>query len=376
MEIRIALAGNPNSGKTTLFNALTGSNQFVGNWPGVTVEKKEGKLKKHNDVIITDLPGIYSLSPYTLEEVVARNYLIGERPDAILNIVDGTNLERNLYLTTQLTELGIPVVIAINMMDVVEKNGDHIDTEELSRQLGLFPDPSDLTVYAFRAYVDGVEGLAPNMAEEYYVPKGLPGWSPICTTWLNPHYGGKQAVLGLTINEDALRDSGLSAMEFYEYWRDNTKFGQERLKNATLIDKFRGWRLPGCRQLGKSVVPGAIAIGDAVGASECAFDYGIPSAMTGGMIAANVIAGCAAKDDFSYEELNAYQKMAEEALNPSLGFNAIFRDELLNKEDVMKDFFKFVKAQPGYPNVMFGDTAAKYMMEVLKLDLGGNKSNQ
>ena len=136
MELRIALAGNPNCGKTTLFNALTGSNQFVGNWPGVTVEKKEGKLKKHDGVIITDLPGIYSLSPYTLEEVVARNYLIGERPDAILNIIDGTNLERNLYLTTQLTELGIPVVIAINMMDVVKKNGDKINTEELSRQLG------------------------------------------------------------------------------------------------------------------------------------------------------------------------------------------------------------------------------------------------
>ena len=136
MSIRIALAGNPNCGKTTLFNALTGSNQFVGNWPGVTVEKKEGKLKKHDDVIITDLPGIYSLSPYTLEEVVARNYLIGERPDAILNIIDGTNLERNLYLTTQLTELGIPVVVAINMMDIVKKNGDKINTEELSRQLG------------------------------------------------------------------------------------------------------------------------------------------------------------------------------------------------------------------------------------------------
>ena len=136
MSLRIALAGNPNSGKTTLFNALTGSNQFVGNWPGVTVEKKEGKLKKHDGVIITDLPGIYSLSPYTLEEVVARNYLIGERPDAILNIIDGTNLERNLYLTTQLTELGIPVVIAINMMDVVKKNGDKINTAELSRQLG------------------------------------------------------------------------------------------------------------------------------------------------------------------------------------------------------------------------------------------------
>ena len=136
MDIRIALAGNPNCGKTTLFNALTGSNQFVGNWPGVTVEKKEGKLKKHDGVVITDLPGIYSLSPYTLEEVVARNYLIGERPDAILNIIDGTNLERNLYLTTQLTELGIPVVIAINMMDVVKKNGDKIDTAELSRELG------------------------------------------------------------------------------------------------------------------------------------------------------------------------------------------------------------------------------------------------
>ena len=135
-QIKIALAGNPNCGKTTLFNALTGSNQFVGNWPGVTVEKKEGKLKKHDDVIIMDLPGIYSLSPYTLEEVVARNYLITERPDAILNIIDGTNLERNLYLTTQLTELGIPVVIAINMMDVVRKNGDQINVAELSRELG------------------------------------------------------------------------------------------------------------------------------------------------------------------------------------------------------------------------------------------------
>ena len=136
MHVRIALAGNPNSGKTTLFNALTGSNQFVGNWPGVTVEKKEGKLRKHTGVTITDLPGIYSLSPYTLEEVVARNYLIGERPDVILNIVDGTNLERNLYLTTQLTELGIPVVVAINMMDVVKKNGDRIHIAELSRALG------------------------------------------------------------------------------------------------------------------------------------------------------------------------------------------------------------------------------------------------
>lgn len=136
MSIRIALAGNPNAGKTTLFNALTGSNQFVGNWPGVTVEKKEGKLKGKSNIIITDLPGIYSLSPYTLEEVVARNYLIGERPDAILNIIDGTNLERNLYLTTQLLELGIPVVCAINMMDVVRKNGDKINTSQLSKELG------------------------------------------------------------------------------------------------------------------------------------------------------------------------------------------------------------------------------------------------
>lgn len=136
MEIKIALAGNPNCGKTTLFNALTGANQFVGNWPGVTVEKKEGKLKGHKDIVITDLPGIYSLSPYTLEEVVARNYLIGERPDAILNIIDGTNLERNLYLTTQLVELGIPVVIAVNMIDIVRKNGDKINIEQLSKEIG------------------------------------------------------------------------------------------------------------------------------------------------------------------------------------------------------------------------------------------------
>ncbi len=124
MELKIALAGNPNCGKTTLFNALTGSNQYVGNWPGVTVEKKEGKLKGHKEVVIQDLPGIYSLSPYTLEEVVARSYLVGEKPDAILNIVDGTNIERNLYLTTQLIELGIPVVVAVNMIDLVRKNGD------------------------------------------------------------------------------------------------------------------------------------------------------------------------------------------------------------------------------------------------------------
>ena len=133
--IKIALAGNPNSGKTTLFNALTGSNQFVGNWPGVTVEKKEGKLKKNDNVIVTDLPGIYSLSPYTLEEVVARNYLIDEHPDVILNLVDATNIERNLYLTTQLCELGIPVVVALNMMDIVRKAGDKIDIDVLSKNL-------------------------------------------------------------------------------------------------------------------------------------------------------------------------------------------------------------------------------------------------
>ena len=136
MSVKIALAGNPNCGKTTLFNALTGANQFVGNWPGVTVEKKEGKLKGHKDVVIMDLPGIYSLSPYTLEEVVARNYLIGERPDAIINIIDGTNIERNLYLSTQLMELGIPVIMAVNMADIIEKSGDKIYADKLAKKLG------------------------------------------------------------------------------------------------------------------------------------------------------------------------------------------------------------------------------------------------
>ena len=136
MSIKIALAGNPNCGKTTMFNNLTGSSQYVGNWPGVTVEKKEGKLHGEKEVIITDLPGIYSLSPYTLEEVVSRNYLLNENPDAIINLVDGTNLERNLYLTTQLLELGIPTVIALNMVDLVRKNGDKIDIKKLSKELG------------------------------------------------------------------------------------------------------------------------------------------------------------------------------------------------------------------------------------------------
>ena len=135
MAIRIALTGNPNTGKTTLFNALTGSNQTVGNWPGVTVEKKEGKLKGHKDVIITDLPGVYSLSPSTLEEVVARNYILTEKPDAILNIIDGTNLERNLYLTSQVTELGVPVVIAVNMLDVLEKSGNKLDLDKMSEKI-------------------------------------------------------------------------------------------------------------------------------------------------------------------------------------------------------------------------------------------------
>ena len=136
MAIKIALAGNPNCGKTTMFNALTGSNQYVGNWPGVTVEKKEGKLKGHKEVVLQDLPGIYSLSPYTLEEVVARNYLINEKPDAIINIIDATNLERNLYLSTQLLELGVPVIMALNMMDLVRKRGDEIDKAKLAKALG------------------------------------------------------------------------------------------------------------------------------------------------------------------------------------------------------------------------------------------------
>lgn len=168
MEIKIALAGNPNSGKTTLFNALTGSNQFVGNWPGVTVEKKEGRLKKRSDVIITDLPGIYSLSPYTLEEVVARKYLIDEAPDAILNIVDGTNLERNLYMTTQLTELGIPVVVCINMMDVVRKRGDKLDLEGLSRAIGC----KVVEISALRG--DGVEEAAEAAIEAAKLGKKSP----------------------------------------------------------------------------------------------------------------------------------------------------------------------------------------------------------
>ena len=161
MSIRIAIAGNPNCGKTTLFNTLTGSNQFVGNWPGVTVEKKEGRLKKYDNVTVTDLPGIYSLSPYTLEEVVARNYLIDERPDVVLNIVDGTNLERNLYLTTQILELGIPTLLAINMMDIVRKNGDRIDIEALSKAIGCKAMPiSALKGYGVAEAMEAAVALA------------------------------------------------------------------------------------------------------------------------------------------------------------------------------------------------------------------------
>ena len=249
---------------------------------------------------------------------------------------------------------------------VIIANGSH---SELSRQLGAFVDDPDMTMYCFRAYVDGVEGLVPNQAEEYYVPMGVNGWSPICTTWLNPHYEGKQAVLGLTITEKALRDSGMSSMDFYEYWKNNTKFGQARLKNATLIDKFRGWRLPGSRKLAQSVFPGAILIGDAIAAAVCAFEYGIPSAMVGGQIAAGVIADCAEKNDFSFDSLNRYQEQASAALDPGLQFNGMFRDELLNKEEVMKDFFRWVKEQPGYPHLSFSGSAIKYMSEVLGLDI-------
>ena len=170
MSIKIALAGNPNSGKTTLFNSLTGSNQYVGNWPGVTVEKKEGKLRGNKDTIIMDLPGIYSLSPYTLEEVVARNYLINEKPDAIINIIDGTNLERNLYLTTQLMELGIPVIIAVNMMDLMGKNGVHIKLEKLSENLGCqVVQISALKGTGVDSLVDKAQELAKNKNKNFSI---------------------------------------------------------------------------------------------------------------------------------------------------------------------------------------------------------------
>lgn len=248
---------------------------------------------------------------------------------------------------------------------VIIANGAH---SELSRQLGAFSDDPDLILYNFRAYVDGVEGLVPGQAEEYYVPMGIHAWSPICTTWLNPHYEGKQAVLGMSITETALRDSGMSTMEFFDFWKNNTRFGQERLKHATLIDEFRGWRLPGCRKLAQSVYPGAILIGDAISATECAFDYGIPSAMVGGQIAAGVIAQCEKEDDFSFDALNRYQALAAKELDPGLEFNGLFRDNLLNKEEVMNDFFKWVKKEPGYPHLSFSGSAMKYMKEVLGLN--------
>lgn len=256
---------------------------------------------------------------------------------------------------------------------VIIANGSH---SELSRQLGAFTDDPEMTMYCFRAYVDGVEGLVPGQAEEYYVPMGLDAWSPICTTWLNPHYEGKQAVFGLTITEKVLRDSGLSSMEFYEYWKNNTKFGRERLKDATLIDKFRGWHLPGSRKLAQSVYPGTILIGDAIAAAECAFEYGIPSAMVGGNIAAGVIAECVKNNDFSFEALNKYQALASAALDPGLQFNGMFRDELLNKEEVMNDFFVWVKRQEGYPLLSFSGCAMKYMSEVLGLNIQISESSR
>lgn len=221
MSLKIALAGNPNCGKTTLFNALTGSNQFVGNWPGVTVEKKEGKLQNHEDVIITDLPGIYSLSPYTLEEVVARNYLVDERPDAILNIVDGTNIERNLYLTTQLTEIGIPVIIAINMMDVVRKNKDHINIEALSKKIGC----KIVEISALKN--DGIEEVIKTAIDVAKCGKTLP----------KHHFSGVVEHALAHIEEAAIHDMDKMQQRFYAikiFERDPKAI--EKLKlNATII---------------------------------------------------------------------------------------------------------------------------------------------
>ncbi len=260
---------------------------------------------------------------------------------------------------------------------VVIADGAH---SELSRQLGAFMEDPELVMYAFRAYFDGVEGMTPNMAEEYYIPAGMPrkAYSPICTTWVNPHYDGKKAVVGATIPEYALRDTGMTLEGFYEWWRDNTKFGRERLGHAKLIDKFRGWRLPGSKKLAQSVYPGAILIGDAIAAAECAFEYGIPSAMVGGQIAANVLKKCADNNDFSFEALNEYQPLAEAALNPGLAFNGMFRDVLLSKEDRMKDYYKWVKAQPEYPHMYFDGAAIKYMQNVmgLKFDVSENTVSQ
>ena len=272
--IRIALAGNPNCGKTTLFNALTGSNQFVGNWPGVTVEKKEGKLKKQDGVIITDLPGIYSLSPYTPEEIVARNYLIGERPDAILNLVDGTNLERNLYLTTQLIEIGIPVVIAINMMDVVNKQGDQIDISELSRRIGCpvveisalkgtgLNEAVTLAVEAARKnkneaihiFYSGVVEHALAHIEEaavHYLPQEQQRWYAVkiferderVLAYLNLNEEKRQHIEeDIRVAERELEDDAESiiANERYNYITDITRacFKRKRMGNITTSDKI------------------------------------------------------------------------------------------------------------------------------------------
>lgn len=330
-------------------------------------------IDRHEDYIVLDVEP-FMIAPRRFTDDQIRRAAIRKGADFLENY-EATSLIMRKGVVKGVHGLYHNQPMDIEADVVVIANGSH---SELSRQLGAFVDDPDMTMYCFRAYVDGVEGLVPNQAEEYYFPMGLNGWSPICTTWLNPHYEGKQAVLGLTITEKALRESGLSSMEFYEYWRDNTKFGQERLKNATLIDKFRGWRLPGSKKLAQSVYPGAILIGDAIAAAECAFEYGIPSAMTGGQIAAGVIADCVKEDDFSFDALNRYQAQAAAVLDPALGFNGMFRDELLNKEEVMKDFFKWVKKQPGYPHLPFSGEAMKFMSEELglKIDVSENSRSQ
>lgn len=211
MELKIALAGNPNCGKTTLFNALTGSNQYVGNWPGVTVEKKEGRLKGDREVVIQDLPGIYSLSPYTLEEVVARSYLVGEKPDAILNIIDGTNIERNLYLTTQLIELGIPVVMAVNMIDLVRKNGDRIDLKNSARPWA---------VRRWKSARSRGKGAKPPPAPQWKRPKpAAPASWPMCSPavwnmrWLTLRSPFRAK--WMTVSFGGMRSSCLSGMKRY-----------------------------------------------------------------------------------------------------------------------------------------------------------------
>lgn len=330
-------------------------------------------INRHEDYIVLDVDP-FMIAPRRFTDDQIRRAAIREGADFVENY-EATSLIMRKGVVKGVHGLYHNAPMDIEADVVVIANGSH---SELTRQLGAFVDDEDMTMYCFRAYVDGVEGLEPGQAEEYYVPMGVNGWSPICTTWLNPHYEGKQAVLGLTITGKALRESGMSTMEFYEYWKNNTKFGQMRLKNATLIDKFRGWRLPGSRKLAQSVFPGAIIIGDAIAAAECAFEYGIPSAMVGGQIAAGIIADCNQKQDFSFDMLNRYQEQASAALDPGLIFNGMFRDELLNKEEVMNDFFVWVKKQPGYPHLSFSGCAMKYMGEVLglKIDITENSRSQ